>query len=204
LLRSLWRSQASADTLAGLLARPLLRSNDVTQQSESCATLRQLIARVVGAATVWSRGQGASGQGSSVAGASAGPSAGRRARACRVTLLVSMITACDSASKASDSVPLSAPDGGRCATHRFLYDDVSCPPGAAIPLDAGLSPMQCTQEGDLLCHERCTSDADCSDRSRPYCRILGLFAGYDWNCNVGVRICRGRDVDDCKAPPELR
>lgn len=92
------------------------------------------------------------------------------------------------------SAPLTLPDGGTCGPHEFLYDDVSCPnPGAALHSDAG----QCVQEGDSLCHQRCSSDADCTDPTRRYCRVLGLFASYDSNCNVGVRICRERDADDC-------
>ncbi len=103
------------------------------------------------------------------------------------------------------SAPLAGPtgpDGGTCPAGKFLYDDFSCPP--PIPLEAGTPKPPCTPEGDHLCHERCSSSADCVDPARPYCRILGLYAGHDWNCNVGVRICRETATDDCPNDPPLR
>ena len=119
----------------------------------------------------------------------------------QVALVAFLVTACDSGSSSSSRALLPPPDGGKCGTGQFLYDDFSCPPPGVVILDAA----SCEHEGDLLCHERCTSNADCLDPARPYCRILGLFAGYDSNCNVGVRICRERDVDDCpRTPPIIR
>jgi hypothetical protein len=98
--------------------------------------------------------------------------------------------------------PLPAPDGGVCGPNEFLDKDMSCPPPVHGP-DAG--PVDpCEPEGDSLCHQRCTSNADCSDPSRPFCGIQGVFAGFDYNCDVGVRICRERPGDDCpRVPPEL-
>lgn len=105
----------------------------------------------------------------------------------------------------STSSPLMGPEGGACAATEFRYDDVSCPPPGPGPVDASVSTAQCTSAGDGLCHARCATSADCTDPTRPYCGILGLYAGYDDNCNVGVRICREHPGDDCpKTPSDLR
>jgi hypothetical protein len=113
-------------------------------------------------------------------------------RATIMAIGVIVATGCESAATSKQSEPLEGPEAGVCPSATFLYEDESCP-GVT---DAG-SSLQCTQEGDGLCHERCNTDADCSDPGRPYCRILGLFDGGDWNCNAGVRVCRETDKDDC-------
>jgi hypothetical protein len=151
-----------------------------------------------GNADAGSGGKGTAGQGGNGTGGSAGKGTGGDAAGGKGSGGIGGGTGGGGGTGAR-SAPLSKPDGGTCKTGYFLYDDHSCPPPGA--LDAGLSDAQCNQEGDLLCHERCTSDADCRDPSRPYCRILGLFANYDWNCNVGVRICRDRDANDCVRTP---
>lgn len=127
----------------------------------------------------------------------------RRPRLLMVAALV--CAACGSSSETPEPAPLPAPDGGMCAADQFLYDDFSCPPPGSAMLDAGFLGMQCSHEGDSLCHQRCTVDADCKASSRPYCRIRGLYAGYDSNCNVGVRICEQRDRDpaDCIQTPAV-
>src|SRR6478609_11288502 len=93
-----------------------------------------------------------------------------------------LVTGCESGSRSS---PLHEPKDGKCGPNEFLYEDESCPPPAVA--DAA---SKCEPEGDGLCHERCKTDADCTDPGRPYCRVLGVFAGYDYNCNVGVLVCR--------------
>jgi hypothetical protein len=104
----------------------------------------------------------------------------------------------------SAAAPLTGPEAGVCAPQEFLYDDTSCPPPGPDPVDAAVF-KQCMPAGDGLCHARCASNAECTDPARPYCGLLGLFASYDSNCNVGVRICREHPGDDCPTTPsELR
>jgi hypothetical protein len=111
-------------------------------------------------------------------------------------MLALCLIGCDGS--AAESTPLAGPDAGSCASGQFLYLDESCPPPGAVLTGPS---SQCEPEGDNLCHERCTSDSDCRDPARRYCRVLGLYANYDSNCNVGVRICRETDRDDCPATP---
>jgi hypothetical protein len=79
-----------------------------------------------------------------------------------------------------------------CTAGDFLYDDQSC---RALPPDAGTT--DCVQQGDLTLYRRCTTAAECCEPERPYCSVLGLFNGGDWNCNATVRVCRDRQADDC-------
>ncbi|HEX4474048.1 MAG TPA: hypothetical protein VH142_03155 [Polyangiaceae bacterium] len=97
----------------------------------------------------------------------------------------------------SAAAPLTGPEGGACTAHEFLYDDVSCNAPGPGPVDAAVFDNSCSPAGDGLCHARCATNADCTDPARPYCGILGLWADYDYNCNVGVLICRERPGDDC-------
>jgi hypothetical protein len=97
-----------------------------------------------------------------------------------------LLASCSSSEK--DPSSLVEPANGVCPSGKFLYEDSAC--------SAPVGSSSCTPRGDGLCHQRCDSNSDCGD-DRPYCRILGLFHGYDWNCNIGVRICREDDVDDC-------
>ncbi|MBN1773302.1 MAG: hypothetical protein JXB32_18715 [Deltaproteobacteria bacterium] len=64
-----------------------------------------------------------------------------------------------------------------------------------LPVDAG--PPPCEQQGDLTMYIRCSSNEDCCESARPYCSVLGLFNGGDWNCNGTVRVCRDERADDC-------
>jgi hypothetical protein len=118
---------------------------------------------------------------------------------------IRIVTACTSEARSDTPQPLVTPDGGKCGANQFLYDDMSCPPPGACRPDAGACGP-CEQEGDLLCHARCRSDADCTDPARPRCGTLCLFAGYDYNGNgIGARICREPGTVDCSpAPTDLR
>jgi hypothetical protein len=40
-------------------------------------------------------------------------------------------------------------------------------------------------------------DAQCPAQA-PFCRLLGLYGGGDFNCNFSVRICRATTRDDCR------
>ncbi len=77
-----------------------------------------------------------------------------------------------------------------------------CPVGYYLYADSigGPGPMGVYSSdpiGDLLCHQTCETDADCSDPCHPSCHTLGLFSGGDWNCNGKVRVCGTRTRDDC-------
>lgn len=79
-----------------------------------------------------------------------------------------------------------------CEDGSFLYEDPICGP---VPPDAGSGT--CGEAGDGLCHQRCTTDGDCTDPCRPFCRRLGLYDGGDGACNRTVTICRATDRDEC-------
>ena len=123
----------------------------------------------------------------------------------RLILAALVVVACASPASSGTPQPLVTPDGGKCGANQFLYDDMSCPPPGACQPDAGACGP-CEQEGDLLCHARCTSDADCTDPARPRCGTLCLFAGYDYNGNgIGARVCREPStIDQCPAPTDPR
>ncbi len=78
-----------------------------------------------------------------------------------------------------------------CPPGYFYYTDEICGPE--------LSGSACVPDrvGDQLCHQTCTTDADCSDPCRPHCRTLGLYAHGDYNCDAQVRVCGTSTVDDC-------
>jgi hypothetical protein len=80
-----------------------------------------------------------------------------------------------------------------CGAEDFIYNDLVC----EAPTPSG--GTSCSQIGDGMCHLRCTTDADCVTEA-PFCRILGLYAGADFNCNANVRICREVDLNDCAVP----
>lgn len=77
-----------------------------------------------------------------------------------------------------------------CADGYYLYAD-----SIGGPLPGG--GFSSSPVGDQLCHQRCETDADCTDPCRPACHTLGLFSGGDWNCNGRVRVCDTHRVDDC-------
>jgi len=106
---------------------------------------------------------------------------------------------CSSTSNAPEtrSHALESPDGGKCGPNEFLYDDGSCYAPGPVGDSGVRSGVPCEQAGDLLCHERCHSDADCTDPARRYCRVLGLWDGTDYGCDGGVLICRAENKDDC-------
>jgi hypothetical protein len=70
-----------------------------------------------------------------------------------------------------------------CATGQFRYDDQLC----GYDQDAS---YVCNQAGDGKCYDTCTSSADCNDPARPYCSMLGLFSGANWNCHSTVSVAR--------------
>lgn len=120
-----------------------------------------------------------------------------------LALAATSAASCSSgAARCEGAIALPAPKAGACGLGEFLYEDRSCSAPGGSGSDSG-AKVACFEEGDELCHRRCASDADCGDPCRPFCRVLGLWDGYDSSCNAGVRICRERDVDDCK-PPTLK
>ncbi len=89
--------------------------------------------------------------------------------------------------KCSPSERLDQPEA--CAADWFLWDDYSGGP----PPHAGGG-----LEGDNRCYQRCGTNDDCKDPARPFCSILGLFKGGDYQCNGGVRVCRCKQRNDCR------
>ena len=79
----------------------------------------------------------------------------------------------------------------RCSTDGFIYRDLRC--DAPLP-DGGMS---CVEVGTGDCYARCTTDANCS-ADAPFCQLLGLYGGGDFNCNASVRVCRPVDRNDCR------
>src|SRR5919204_972123 len=77
------------------------------------------------------------------------------------------------------------PSGG------FIYEDQLC--DAPSP-DGG---VHCVEVGNGESYARCTMDAQCPAQA-PFCRLLGLYGGGDFNCNFSVRICRATTRDDCR------
>jgi hypothetical protein len=107
--------------------------------------------------------------------------------------------AVDSAAHACNeaAAPEPLPVGGSCGADQYLYVDQGCDGPIPSPeLEAGVTGT-CDDVGDGRCHRRCATDSDCTDPCRPFCSILGLFDGGDYNCNAGVRICREKPKDDC-------
>jgi hypothetical protein len=82
-------------------------------------------------------------------------------------------------------------DQPRCSTNGFIYRDLRC--DAPLP-DGGGS---CVEVGSGDCYPRCAIDAQCS-ADAPFCRLLGLYSGGDFNCNASVRVCRPVDRNDCR------
>lgn len=82
-----------------------------------------------------------------------------------------------------------AADGGlACEDGWFLYDDLQG--WAPAPPDAGTPPP--VQRGDLRCHLRCASDADCA-AGCGRCGRIALFRGTDYNGD-GVDVCGVADA----------
>jgi hypothetical protein len=79
-----------------------------------------------------------------------------------------------------------------CPLGYFYYMDKISGPDPAAGSSCGPGDV-----GDLLCHQTCNTDADCSDPCRPNCRTLGLFSGGDYNCNGHVRVCGTSTLDQC-------
>src|SRR2546423_15662012 len=77
-----------------------------------------------------------------------------------------------------------------CSTDGFIHRDERC--DAPLP-DGGI---HCVEVGTGDCYARCTTDANCS-ADAPFCRLLGLYSGGDFNCNASVRVCRPVDRNDC-------
>jgi hypothetical protein len=100
------------------------------------------------------------------------------ARAGLVTLLISALVSSCGASQAPQA-PL------------FVYRDTYC----GLAVDGGT----CFDVGDGRMYPVCSSDSNCSP-GEPFCRVLGLFHGGDFNCNASVKICRTVDRDECPQP----
>ena len=81
-------------------------------------------------------------------------------------------------------------DAGSCRPNEFFYSDRSC---GLVP-DGG--PPVCGETGDLRCHRRCSTAADCTDPCAQYCTKQGLWAEGDYNCNSSVKLCRAIATDD--------
>jgi hypothetical protein len=94
------------------------------------------------------------------------------------------------ASPSPDASTEVAPDAD--AGCDFVYSDRLC----SVPIDGDASGG-CGEKGDGLCYQKCTTEAECHDPTRPHCSVLGLFNSGDYNCNRKVRICRAKATDDC-------
>ncbi|MEI9951668.1 MAG: hypothetical protein WDO74_22480 [Pseudomonadota bacterium] len=77
-----------------------------------------------------------------------------------------------------------------CPGDYFHYSEQICGPTPG-------GDRSCSLAGDQLCHQVCTTDADCSDPCRPYCRTIGLYAGGDYGCNRKLWVCSASNFDQC-------
>jgi len=82
--------------------------------------------------------------------------------------------------------------GATSQRQEFVYRDEICSP---FP-DGGIA---CDEVGDGAVMLRCASSAQCP-ADAPFCRVLGLFHGGDYNCNAQVLVCRDVDRNDCPHP----
>ena len=98
----------------------------------------------------------------------------------------------------------SSANPARCSGNAAPLMSSPCPTGYFLYRDSINGPMQSTggrppasPSGDNLCHQECTSDADCTDPCRPRCHVLGLYQGGDFKCNGRVRVCGTATYDEC-------
>ncbi len=77
-----------------------------------------------------------------------------------------------------------------CPTGRMAYQDTICPWPSGT----------CTPNGDGLCYQRCSTDADCTDSKFPLCSgSIYLYGGSDYGQTVHV--CQSvQDVAGCASP----
>ena len=92
-----------------------------------------------------------------------------------------VVTACDESSPDNGG----SGDGGSCGEGYFYYTDKQC----GVPHPESSEESTCAEAGDLKCHKRCLSDADCADENDKHCVLQGLNSGGDFICNDTVRIC---------------
>jgi len=79
-----------------------------------------------------------------------------------------------------------APHAAPCLDGEFEYLDQVC---------TGQGPTWCTERGDGLCYQTCTTTADCS---RGYdCVQLGLYERSDTCCSFTVNVCRRCQSSNC-------
>jgi hypothetical protein len=105
-------------------------------------------------------------------------------------LLVLVALGC---SESHNGEPACEPHEPPCAAGFIEWTDESC-----FMNDASREE-RCRRQGDGLCHELCTTDADCTDPCRPHCRDIVFFHGGGALCDGAdfVRVCREQPVDAC-------
>lgn len=77
-------------------------------------------------------------------------------------------------------------DGGGCVT----YVDRCCTP------DPDASSWACSDVGDGVCYQTCSSDSDCKDATRSHCSKQCLCGNTD-SFRTARKVCRAKAEDDC-------
>lgn len=81
---------------------------------------------------------------------------------------------------------------GSCRTDEFQFVDEQC-----LMTTQDGAPVTCKNVGDYLCYKICTKDTDCTDKTKPYCSVQGLFKGSNAFCSGKMTICRAKKSNDC-------
>jgi hypothetical protein len=111
-----------------------------------------------------------------------------------VALLQAFLGTVDPSRLIQGTLQVSSASAERHSDLQLPHAIVGLPGGDAPSPDAGL---HCVEVGTGESYARCSTDAQCPAQA-PFCRVLGLYGGGDFNCNFSVRICRATNRDDCR------